>query len=967
METVEAFRKNTPEGQTLMINPLTGKVVEISEADKQDALTQNYTTPSNEDIQKHIDIRERGGPAQTALAAVEPAVDLLTGGKLGETYKQLTNLGVPGITPTDVETRARVNPIAHPLGGLFSAVLLPGGGLPSAIGESAFAKIGSTAAKMAVETSLMQANSEVSKMALDGEVPSNEAIQTAMLHTGLAGMFGAALGGGLQGANQLWEASGVGQKFGNLLKNVSSQLGNSDESTATNMHILNAELNPEPAVKAGLLGDSNAKNQFQILAAGRGSQSIELLDSIQALRNEGNTRGQEILGKTEQDVNNLKNLSTLNEGEKIENGLKEGLERRMAPLKQEFETLKDKYSYADIPNEPSAIEPPAIPVEPEPVDMSNPKNWGSGEINEPPPIPDELNPPRLPNEILHDTIPLVPGASTKESLIAEVENLLNENENGVPKSKAELSEINQTLEDLPNIKNARGLAEYQTKIYDRTYKAGKGDLHRIADNLIRVLRDAEENIVKNTMEGEPGGRELVARYEAVRAKYHEEMNLYKTLNQRLRVGKIRGPQGFINSIEDINPSEIAKKLTNPKDAELVRDILPNFPEAENAIKEYHLDKLVKKSTGLDGKFSVLEFNKNFSKLEPEIRDLILTREEQSKLSSIDSVLRAIPKPGNPSGTGGMVQGFAKQGLRTALGYIGALSSHNPMVGFLIGNAAGALGTEAPDAIRLAWLKFLGSQEAPNALGFKVAVNTINNMTKGQALLNKAISNVFKPGAEILTLQMDERKRNREKLEKALEKFKDDPSKMLNIDEQTSSYLPGHSQAVGEMTAKAVNYLNQLKPNIMPQGIFDKEHKPSKAEQANYERSLDIANQPLITLKELQKGTLLPNDVHIVRNLYPELFNKISQKLVNQIIESKSKGTEIPYGIRLNASLFLGTPLDRTMTPQSIQQLQNFTHPAIGMTKQGQPKQMRASGGRGLERMTNMNLTPLQSRDMARTK
>ena len=64
-------------------------------------------------------------------------------------------------------------------------------------------------------------------------------------------------------------------------------------------------------------------------------------------------------------------------------------------------------------------------------------------------------------------------------------------------------------------------------------------------------------------------------------------------------------------------------------------------------------------------------------------------------------------------------------------------------------------------------------------------------------------------------------------------------------------------------------------------------------------------------------------------MYPTLYSQMVNKLTNQITEAQGAGIMIPYKTRVSLSLFMGQPLDSSMTPQGIMSAQPQPNPQQG--------------------------------------
>lgn len=285
------------------------------------------------------------------------------------------------------------------------------------------------------------------------------------------------------------------------------------------------------------------------------------------------------------------------------------------------------------------------------------------------------------------------------------------------------------------------------------------------------------------------------------------------------------------------------------------------------------------------------------------------------------------------------------GLGAALGH----ATHIPGAGFLgtiIGERALGpfLGKILP-SIAKPIVEGMASGE-----GFKSAIEFTSQSAKGYRLLKNGVKGVFDSGVKILPDHLWPDKESRIKLEEQLSKIKQDPSVLANVSGHIGHYMPDHAVAMGSTISNITNFLNSIKPQPIKKTMLDPKLKPSQAIQSQYNRALDIAQQPLIVLQSIKDGTLTSHDVVALQKMYPQLYEGLKSSIMEQIVESKSKDENIPYAKRLTLSLMLSQPLDSTMLPQSILGAQptpqNPPQTSIGVQKgksKGAPSRLKGEG------------------------
>lgn len=231
-----------------------------------------------------------------------------------------------------------------------------------------------------------------------------------------------------------------------------------------------------------------------------------------------------------------------------------------------------------------------------------------------------------------------------------------------------------------------------------------------------------------------------------------------------------------------------------------------------------------------------------------------------------------------------------------------------------------------------------AENAINSEAMKSSIDYAANVAKGDRTLTNATKNIFKAGAEILPENLMPKEESREKLKKSLNSMNENPQNMFNVGGNIGHYLPGHAAAAGAMATTAQNYFNNLKPKQSILSPLDEKPPIDKMQEAKYNRALDIAQQPLMSLQHVKNGTLQPVDVQTLNTIYPNLHSKIVNNLNESLIAAKAQNIQIPYAQRQAMSMLMATPLDSTMTPQAAQAImmsanvQQSLNPAAGKSK-----------------------------------
>ena len=120
---------------------------------------------------------------------------------------------------------------------------------------------------------------------------------------------------------------------------------------------------------------------------------------------------------------------------------------------------------------------------------------------------------------------------------------------------------------------------------------------------------------------------------------------------------------------------------------------------------------------------------------------------------------------------------------------------------------------------------------------------------------------------------------------------------------------------------------------------------------------------------MKQGTLTPQDVTTLKTIYPQMYDSISRKIMTQVVDNAHKGKMVQYTTRLQLSMFLGQPLDSTMTQPAMSSIQAQAQSTKQAAAQQQipSKPPSASSTKSLKGMSEQAQTPRQSREAARAK
>lgn len=522
-------------------------------------------------------------------------------------------------------------------------------------------------------------------------------------------------------------------------------------------------------------------------------------------------------------------------------------------------------------------------------------------------------------------------------------------------SSAQNKLINKVIEEMPLQENALDLKNYITNL--RNSAPYGSETYHAAKKIIGVLGEAQEGAVSARMlEKEPG---LVEHYAGVKKSYKDFMTEIDNLNDKIKVGRYHGPQSFIEALDGMEPETILKRLSPSGDTTAQGLIQKEYPQLADVIRKHEMAKLMRVSgSKTDAVMDPSKFFARLDKLSPEMKQFLIKPEMQPQLDALRTLHEALPKTTNPSGTARTMDGLFTKGAASALGLATAAMSHSGPMGLITGYLAHLLGKEAPDAVRLAMLKFLASGERVSAEGLKAAAQMAKHTIEGEAILDKATKGLLKD-TKVLKFPTP---KDRELLKKQVQASIEKPEALLSVGGQLGHYLPEHGVALASATARNLSYLASIRPQVAQAAPLDTIMKVSKTEESKYDRALDIAQNPNIVLKDIKDGTITLDDIKHLKTMYPALYQRINDKVMHAMIDAQSKGQTIPYKTKVGLSMFMGQPLDSSMSPHSIRTNQGTFVNMPQLQQQGQIKQPSATKMQNLNKLPSAYSTPGQARE-----
>ncbi len=250
-----------------------------------------------------------------------------------------------------------------------------------------------------------------------------------------------------------------------------------------------------------------------------------------------------------------------------------------------------------------------------------------------------------------------------------------------------------------------------------------------------------------------------------------------------------------------------------------------------------------------------------------------------------------------------------KGMAKAMGLVTGAAVGHPFIGAYIGHELAPILEEVMPLL----IKPLMALE-PSGAGLAGALNYAKQVVKGENKLTSAVANVFGAGRDVLS---EPSIKDLEKLQQHVDKVASDENRMMQIGQHVGHYLPDHAVSMSTIAGRSMQYLESVKPK-QPQGQpLDSALPLSKQDITTYQNALKIAQSPLSVLDKVKTGSITGKDMQHLQGLYPNLYSKMQEKVLNSLMDHKSKNGSIPYKTKQGLSVFLGQPMDSSMLGNSI--------------------------------------------------
>lgn len=842
------------------------------------------------------------GPG-TTLSALAQGVAEGTTGPLYAAAKR-----AQGVPYSDIEALKEAHPIANIAGqglGFLSGLGIAGGIQGAgAAAEAAVPLLGKIGGAAA------KFATETALMQANDEVSKmvggdpNASVETAVHNIGMSGMLGALTGAGFQGViAPLWNSTSIGKATRTILNGIAEKTGGIEGiEPSISGAADNAEFEVPDLIKSGVSSDPVLRQSFQELMEANTRGGQAARDALTAFKGNATDYITQTLGHTPESIEALGDMSDFEVGKNVQESLGKELKARIDPTSEEYDSLKGRVEGQEIPQD------------------------------------------------------------VKQQMEQEIQSTMKREGWDLSPSSAQNKLVQRTLEEIQGLKNISDIPKYNTVLQDQ---ARNPELSRVGSQLRSIFREAEANSIEKALPEE--SPELLQRFSDVRASYKDQMNLIDELNDRLHAGKYSGPQSFVQAVSEMTPEDVVRRLSGKADAGLYPILEQQFPETAQVLKQNLTDQALKKGamTAKEGEpLNMKAMLNQVSKLSPEMRSFMFSPEQAQAMNTVKEIYDSLPNRLNPSGSARTLDMLKKYTPSSALGMVAWLTGHGFTGPFLASKILTDLSKEIPDAAKLGLLKFMGSSAEVSPVGFGAMTKFIEAMYKGEKLMSTAVKGIFE-GSGLPTSAVPTNA-DLHKLDLKLQQYQEDPTLLMNSSNPVGHYMPDTNSAMSATVGRAVQYLQGIRPKVDQPTPLDLPLKPSRAANSDYIRQLAIVQQPAMVMDHIATGDLTHNDIMTLHTVYPSAYQRMASKVSDQLIKQAQGDKPIPYATKQALSLFMGQPLESSLSPMNIMAAQSSgasespqQPQAPEMTKKKVPSTAKITFGQ-------MSQTTSQAREQART-
>jgi hypothetical protein len=274
-------------------------------------------------------------------------------------------------------------------------------------------------------------------------------------------------------------------------------------------------------------------------------------------------------------------------------------------------------------------------------------------------------------KIFQEIAESTPDIALNEKSLARVgRNITNLDDVALTPGSSWANKANTYAEWLQNAKSVRDVTKLR-QIVGKELEAAQGPEREVLGSIYERLTRLEENsIVRGAVDtmrgmaqkpagktgdvlanqGESIGLDMVSKLKGAKNEFASLMSDLRDLSGQTRLGRLNGPQSFVDKIDNVRSERIGEKLFPVDDVNVMRSMQKQFPEQAQLLRQGRLGDIQRQATSGAGELSTPKFFNSIKSIGDESADILFGQGNLSKIADAKTVMQSLPEYIGPSGT-----------------------------------------------------------------------------------------------------------------------------------------------------------------------------------------------------------------------------------------------------------------------------------------------------------------------------
>lgn len=532
---------------------------------------------------------------------------------------------------------------------------------------------------------------------------------------------------------------------------------------------------------------------------------------------------------------------------------------------------------------------------------------------------------------------------TIEYAKSQVQGLMNEASTGGD-VHAFYSSILERLDGQRNLSQLKGMMSEVKGTANQHYRGGNWAMQHAATSVDDILSGAFDDGIEIAL-GKSGDTTLAASFKASKRKADRLWSQFKRdmgeLGQDLKIGNIKSRSQLRYKLNKIESTTLVERMFTTKNVAVAHRLKNRFPEVFDDVIQLKITELRNAAMKVNPKsgekyFDFKAFYNNFNKLEPEIQKLIYTAPELDKMNKLYKLLESFPPNFNPSGTA-----FENR-IQNMLGIKAFISDAGRYL----------VWSRAEKKARGEVISKLAADKAATDNLILAAAKSVNRKVGAVAASRTPVLAVV--AALNTNLVTGKKEKSKPAPLAAMDRIKDiqnlteNPDQLLDKTADLYEMAPATSTQIGTSIARGLQFL-QMKASEVPAktAANGRVFPPSEIAAKRFGRYIDAVYNPKNALANIAAGTVSPEEIEVLKNVYPSLWGELTAKVTEHVMENEGKAN---YKNKLLIGHILDIPYVEEAKPDMVASLQANFAPAQDVA---QMQQVGSGGQASKPRQTNM--------------